>query len=84
LIAALCNAVGRAEPAAGTSDLKIGSGDLALVLGANPSPAAQRAGELFAKRAQGTSSAVMCVCGEASRARSLCSCTAPPSNGRSL
>jgi len=52
MIAAVFNAVGRAEPAAGTSDLKIGSGDLALVLGANPSPAAQRAGELFAERAQ--------------------------------
>ncbi len=43
---------GTATVNAAAPPLNVGAGDLALVLGANPSPAEKRAGELFAERAQ--------------------------------
>jgi hypothetical protein len=52
-----------ASAAAHGESLKIGSGDLAVVLGANPSPAEKRAGELFAERAHERSGVAIAVPG---------------------
>ena len=50
--------------ASAAETITIGPGQLALVLGANPSPAEQRAGELFAERAQERSSVKLAAPGE--------------------
>lgn len=58
-----------ASAAAHGESLKIGSGDLAVVLGANPSPAEKRAGELFAERAEERSGVTLAAAGDKRTAR---------------